>query len=125
MNFVHIVALLAVAQFFVFGVLVGRARARYQIAAPAVSGNAQFERVFRVQMNTLEQLAGFLPCLLIAGQYWSNLIVAAIGVVYLVGRQIYRQNYLVDPNRRHVGFVLTVVPTTVLFVMGLIGAVIG
>jgi glutathione S-transferase len=106
MNYVHIVAILAVLQFFLFGILVGRARKKYGIKAPAISGNEQFERTFRVQMNTLEQLAGFLPALLIAGLYWPNAIVAGIGIVYLLGRFLYRQLYIADPSKRSPGFLL-------------------
>ena len=123
MHYIHIVALLAVLQFFVFGFLVGRARVRYGVKAPAVTGNDQFERTFRVQMNTLEQLVVFMPALLIAGQYWSQAIVAGLGLVWLVGRLIYRHAYLADPAKRHVGFLLTVIPTFVLLVLGLVGAV--
>jgi glutathione S-transferase len=123
MNYVHLVALLAVAQFFAFGILVGRARAKYGVKAPAVSGNEHFERVFRVHMNTLEQLAGFLPALFVAGQYWPNPVVAGIGSVYLVGRLIYRQAYIKEPRTRALGFLLTVVPTGTLFVLGLVGAI--
>lgn len=122
MNPVHLIALLAVAQFFAFGVLVGRARVQYGVKPPAVAGHEMFERALRVQMNTLEQLAIFLPCLLIAGQYWAGTLVAGIGAVYLVGRQIYRQRYVADPASRGVGFLLTVLPTFVLFVLGLWGA---
>ena len=70
MNYVHIVALLAILQFIIFGILVGRARAKYGVKAPAMTGNEQFERVVRVQMNTLEQLVCFLPALLMAAAYW-------------------------------------------------------
>ena len=122
MNYVHIVALLAVAQYFAFGILVGRARAKYRVKAPAVSGHEGFDRAFRVQMNTLEQLAGFLPTLLIAGLYWSNPAVAVIGIIYLVGRFVYRRSYLADPSKRQVGFLLTVTPTFVLFGLALAGA---
>ena len=122
MNPVHLIALLAVAQFFAFGVLVGRARGQYGVKAPAVTGHEMFERALRVQMNTLEQMAVFLPCLLIAGQYWSGALVAGIGAVYLVGRQLYRQRYVADPTRRGLGFLLTVLPSFVLFTLGLIGA---
>ena len=66
MHLVHVVALLAVIQFMVFSFLVGVARDKYGVRAPAISGNDAFERAFRVQMNTLEQLAGFLPALFIA-----------------------------------------------------------
>jgi len=124
MNLVHIVALLAVAQFFQFGILVGRARVRYGVKAPAVTGHEHFERAFRVQMNTLEQLAGFLPSLFIAGQYWPGWLVAGIGAVYLIGRFVYRQAYIADPSKRQAGFVLTVTSTGLLMVLGLAGAVI-
>lgn len=123
MHYIHIVALLALLQFFVFGFLVGRARVRYAVKAPAVTGNAIFERVFRVQMNTLEQLVVFLPALLIAGQYWSQGIVAGLGLVWLIGRLVYRRSYIADPGKRQVGFLLTVIPTFVLMILGLTGAV--
>ena len=125
MHFVNIVALLAVVQYFAFGALVGKARVRYGVKAPAVTGNEHFERAFRVQMNTLEQLAAFLPSLLIAGQYWSGPLVAGIGAVYLLGRVLYRQAYVAEPRKRQLGFILTVLPTAVLMVMGLAGAVLG
>lgn len=124
MNYVHIVAILAVMQFFAFGILVGRARAKYGIDAPATSGHPDFERAFRVQMNTLEQLVGFLPALLIAGQYWSNGMIAAIGGVYLIGRLVYRQQYLNNPASRAPGFLLTVLPTGILLMAALIGAIL-
>ena len=123
MNYVHIVAVLAILQFFIFGILVGRARGQYGIHAPAVSGNEHFDRHFRVQMNTLEQLVGFLPALFIARQYWSNVLVAGIGVIYLIGRLVYRRSYLADPSKRGPGFLMTVIPTFTLLALGLIGAV--
>jgi uncharacterized MAPEG superfamily protein len=125
MQYVYIVALLAVAQYFVFGVLVGKARGQYGVKAPAVTGNEHFERAFRVQMNTLEQLVVFLPSLLIAAQFWSGPLVSGLGAVYLVGRAIYRQAYVADPRRRSLGFILTVLPSIVLMLMGLAGAVLG
>ena len=125
MNLVHLVALVAVGQFFAFGILVGRARVRYGVKPPAVTGHEQFERAFRAQMNTLEQLAGFLPSLFIASQYWPNAVVAGIGAVYLVGRFLYRHMYVIDPQRRQAGFLLTVIPTGVLMILGLVGILTG
>ena len=122
MNYLHIVAILAVVQFFFFGVLVGRARSEFNVKAPAVSGPEGFERAFRVQMNTLEQLVAFLPALFIAGLHWSSGWIAAIGVVYLIGRFIYWRSYVADPAKRGLGFALTVLPTFVLLAAGLIGA---
>lgn len=123
MNYVHIVAVLAILQFFFFGILVGRARAKHGIKAPSVTGNEQFERAFRIQMNTLEQLVGFLPALLLADLYWSSEIVAGIGTIYLIGRFVYRQSYLADPTKRGLGFLLTVAPTFTLLAAVAVGAI--
>ena len=123
MSYVHIVALLAVVQFIIFGMLVGQARGKYGIAAPAMTGNEHFERAVRVQMNTLEQLICFLPALLLAAVYWPALYVAATGLVYLVGRTLYRQAYVTDPGKRGLGFLLTFLPTTLLTLAALVGAV--
>ncbi len=122
MNYVHIVAVLAVLQFFAFGMLVGRARAKYGIRAPATSGHELFERAFRIHANTLEQLVGFLPVLLMASVYWPNAAVAGIGAIYLVGRMLYWRTYLADPGKRALGFILTVIPTFVLAVAVVVGA---
>lgn len=123
MNYVHIVAILAVLQFFLFGFLVGCARDTYGIKAPATSGHELFERAFRVHMNTLEQMMGFLPALLIASLYWPNAIIAGIGVVYLMGRFLYRYQYLANPATRSAGFLLTVIPTFILSVAAMWGAI--
>ena len=123
MNYVYIVALLAVIQMIVFGILVGAARGKYGVAAPAMTGNEHFERAVRVHMNTLEQLICFLPALLIAAVYWPPVYVAAVGAVYLVGRVLYRQAYVTDPAKRGLGFLLTFMPTTLLVLAGLVGAV--
>ena len=124
MTYIHIIATLAVVQYFMFGILVGRARAKYGVKAPAISGNESFERAFRVQMNTLEQLAGFLPAMFIAAQYWPAKAVAAVGVVYLLGRFVYWRSYLNDPTKRQLGFLITVVPTFILLGASLVGAVL-
>ena len=122
MNYVHIVALLAIFQFIYFSILVGQARGKYGIKAPAMTGNEHFERAARVQMNTLEQLVCFLPALLIAAVYWPPVYVAAVGVVYLVGRAIYQRAYAADPAKRGLGFMLTFMPTVLLALAGLVGA---
>lgn len=122
MNYVYIVVLLALVQFVFFSMLVGQARGKYGIAAPAMTGNEHFERAVRVQMNTLEQLVCFVPASLIAAVYWPPAYVASAGVVYLVGRTIYRQAYVNNPARRGLGFLLTFLPTTLLILAGLVGA---
>jgi len=123
MPYVQIVTALAVLQFVVFGFRVGGARERYGVKAPAITGNETFERLFRIQMNTLEQLIVFLPGLYLFARYFSPYVAAALGVVYLLGRELYAFTYVRDPAKRSVGFGLTFLPIVILVVGGLIGAV--
>jgi glutathione S-transferase len=123
MAYVHIVTALALLQFILFGFKVGQARGRYGVKAPAVTGNEIFERHFRVQQNTLELLIVLVPGLYLFGRYWSPVVAAVLGAIYLIGRQIYAATYVKDPAKRSVGFGLTILPTLVLVVGGLSGAV--
>jgi glutathione S-transferase len=125
MIWVQLITLLAVLQFFAFGGLVARARARYGVKAPATTGHEVFERYYRVQMNTLETLVLFLPSLWIAAQYWSPQWMAAVGAVYLVGRMVYQRGYVAEPRQRHLGYMISITPTLLLFVAGLVGVVKG
>jgi glutathione S-transferase len=123
MFWVDIVTLLAVLQLVLFGVLVGRARGRYGIAAPATTGHPIFERYYRVQMNTLEVLVVFLPGLWLSAKYWPPAYAAALGLVYLVGRFIYLNAYVNEPKKRGLGFSLTMLPALVLVLAALVGAI--
>ena len=123
MAYVDIVTALALLQFMVFGFKVAKARGRYGVAAPAIAGNETFERYFRVQQNTLEQLIVFLPALYVFSHYYSPLVAAALGVIYLIGREMYAMAYVKDPKKRELGFLLTVLPTAILIFGGLFGAI--
>jgi uncharacterized membrane protein YecN with MAPEG domain len=123
MAYVNIVTVLAVLQFIAFGFLVGGARTRYGVKAPAISGNALFERYFRVQMNTLEQLVALIPGLYLYSHYFNPLVAAGLGVVYLVGRVLYAMSYVTDPAKRGPGFGLTFLPIVILLTGSLIGAI--
>jgi hypothetical protein len=123
MPYVDIVTALAVLQFLWFGLRVGNAREKYGIKAPAVTGNDVFERLFRVQQNTLEQLIMFVPGLYLFSHYFNPLYAAALGVPYLVGRMIYATAYVRDPKSRGMGFVTGALPTLVLIAGGLVGAI--
>lgn len=123
MPFVHIVIVLALIEFFYFAFAVAQARGRYKIAAPATTGNEVFERYFRVQMNTLEQLVIFIPSILIFAVYWSPYVAATLGAVFVIGRLLYFLTYVKDPRKREAGFILTVTPTMILAVGAVIGAV--
>ena len=119
MNYVHLVAVVAMIQFFYFGIMVGRARVKYGVDAPATSGHEMFDRAFRIQMNTLELMVCFLPALLLADVYWPGTVIAAIGAVYIVGRFLYARSYNNEPSTRALGFLLSVLPTFTL--MGAVG----
>ncbi len=123
MPYVELVAILAVFQFIAFGTLAGMARAKSGLKAPKMTGDEGFERMYRVQMNTLETIAAFLPALFIAARYWPAYVVAGLGAIYLIGRMFYWRGYITDPKKRSLGFMLSMVPTIILNVMALIGVV--
>jgi glutathione S-transferase len=123
MPYVAIVTVVALLQFFWFGWQVGVARGKYNIAAPAVSGNEMFERVFRVHMNTLEQLVVFLPSLWIFASFISPLWAAVLGAIYIVGRALYARTYVKDPKSRSPGFAMSALPMLALMLGILIWAV--
>jgi hypothetical protein len=124
MAYLDIVTALAVLQFVVFGFKVAMARERYGVKAPAIAGNEIFERHFRVQQNTLEQLLVFLPGLYLFSRYFNPIWGAVIGVVYLAGREIYSSSYVKNPASRSLGFALSMLPAMLLVAGGLIGAVL-
>ena len=122
MAYVQIVLALALLQFMYFGIAVGRARGVYKCPAPATTGNEMFERYFRVQMNTLEQLVVFIPAIFLFAMKVDPRWAAGLGAVYLVGRVLYFTSYVRDPAKRGPGFGLTAIPNLALVVGGLIGA---
>lgn len=125
MSWVVLVSVLALLQFAAFGALVGRARGQFGVSAPATTGHPIFERYYRVQYNTLEQIVVFVPALFLSAAYgfgedWMS---AALGVVYLLGRQIYLYSYVREPKSRGLGFVMTVLPGAILLLNAAAGAV--
>jgi glutathione S-transferase len=130
---VALVTLLSLALFFWMGADVARARARFGVPAPAVSGHPEFERYFRVQANTLEGIVLFLPCLwlfalTIDGLRGSDLgdkIGAALGLVWIIGRVIYMRSYVRDPASRGLGFGVQALASMLLLIGSLVAIVWG
>ena len=122
MDGVALVMGLGVLEYFWFAVQTGRARVRHNIQAPATTGHPEFERYFRIQYNTLEQLAIFIPALFLFASYISPPWAAAIGAFFLIGRLIYYRNYLKNPDSRAPGVIMTFLANGVLLLGGLGGA---
>lgn len=101
-----LVTLLTVLLQFATMFAVGRAREKYAIKAPAISGHPAFERAYRVQMNTLEATVMFLPALWLAARYGHPLWAGVAGLVWLAGRSWYMLAYLQDAGKRGPGFML-------------------
>jgi glutathione S-transferase len=116
-----LVTSLTLLVYLVLTINVGRARAKYKVPVPQMSGDANFERVLRVQQNTLEQLIFFLPSLWLFSFYVSPLWGAIIGAVWLVGRIVYAWGYYQAAEKRTLGFGISSLSGMVL----LVGAIIG
>lgn len=123
MEWIVLVTLLVAIEYFFFAIMVGKSRTETGIGAPKTMGNEKFERVFRVQQNTLEQLIIFFPALWIFGYYVSPTIGAALGLVFLAGRILYARGYVRDPDKRAPGFIIGSLATLALIVGGLVGVI--
>jgi len=124
MALVAAVISLALIEFIVFSLLVGRARMRCNVKAPAITGHPVFERYFRVQQNTLEQLIVFVPSVWFFGTYVSAIWAAGLGVVFIIGRALYLRGYVADPAKRSAGFGLSFLPNVILLIGALVGAIL-
>jgi glutathione S-transferase len=122
MPLVHVILAAALLEFFFFALAVARARATYNVPAPATTGHEAFERYFRVQMNTLEQLVIFVPGLLLFAVYVNPWVAAALGALFIIGRALYFRGYVRAAEGRHTGFLLSVIPNMTLLVGGGLGA---
>jgi len=116
-----LVTLLAVAFYFFTSVHVARARSAYGVKAPAMFGQPDFERAFRVQMNTLEWMPIFLPSLWLFAIYIGDAIAAGIGVVWIVGRILYFIGYSKAAEKRSAGFTVQALASMALWA-GALGA---
>jgi glutathione S-transferase len=113
-QYTAIISLLALLVYVWTGFRVGQARGKYQVTAPAVTGAPEFERAYRVQMNTLEWLPVFLVSLWLFSLYWSPKVGAAIGAIWIVARIGYALVYVRDPAKRGPWFGLQALSTGVL-----------
>ena len=124
MEYPTLVVLLALLQYIWFSMRVGMARGKYDIEGPACVGDETFERIFRVQMNTLEQLIVFVPAIYAFAHFTSSRWAAGLGAVFIIGRFLYSAEYVKEPKTRTLGFILTFFPNVALLIGALIGVVL-
>jgi glutathione S-transferase len=118
-----VVTILALILYFFMSLRVGQARSKYNVPAPAMSGDPDFERVFRVQANTLEWLPIFFASLWLFSFYWSDAVAAGLGVVWIVGRFLYMTGYSRAASARSTGFAIQGLATAVLL-FGALGKIV-
>ncbi len=123
MELVYLTILLALVEYTIFAALVGRARAKYGIQAPAMTGHPDFERTNRVHMNTLESLATFIPTVLLFGLYVDARWAAGLGLLFVIGRAVYAVGYLKAADKRGLGAGITGLANIALLAGSLFGVI--
>ena len=120
-----VVTILVLLLYFYMGTVVGRMRGKHDIAAPAITGHPEFERAFRVHANTLEQLVLFLPLLWLATLLFQGVawLPALFGLIFLIGRALYLQRYMREPQSRGPGVLIGMIGVLGLLVLTIIGIV--
>jgi glutathione S-transferase len=118
-----IVSILALLVYFAMSLRVARARGKSNIQPPAMTGDPTLERAVRVHINTLEWLPLFLTGLWLFAIYWSEMVAAGLGLVWIIGRLIYSAGYMADPDKRSTGFLIQFLAGGVLL-LGALGKIV-
>ena len=121
MELVYVTILLALLEYLVMAGLVGRARAKHGIMAPAMTGHPDFERANRVHVNTLEGLIVFIPAVVLFALYVSATWAAALGAAFVVGRALYAFGYYRAAEKRGPGAAISGLVNGALVIGGLVG----
>jgi len=122
-HFTALVTCLAIAFYLFTSIQVSKARVAFGIKVPAISGNPDFERVFRVQMSTLEWMPIFLPSLWLFAIYISDAVAAVLGMVWIAGRILYMTGYSQAARKRGRGFGIQA-GAAILLWLGALGAIV-
>ena len=118
-----IVTVLAVVFYFFIATRVGVARQKFGVKLPAIAGHPDFERVFRVHMNTLEWMPIFLPLLWLCAIFFSDGVAALLGLVWIAGRVLYFTGYTKAVEKRRSGFFIQAM-ACVLLLLGVIAGIV-
>ena len=121
MKYSAVIILIALFQYLFFIGRVGLARGKYGVDAPSTTGDEAFERLFRVQQNTMEQLLIFIPAMIAFSMYVSARWALLPGLLFIVGRQLYSMEYIKNPASRTPGMALSLLSNAALLLGALIG----
>ena len=105
------------------GIRVSQARAKFDVKAPATAGHPDFDRVFRVQQNTLESLILYLPSLYLFATYVHPYIAATLGLLWIIGRYVYMEGYIEAADKRSAGFGIQALASIALLLGSLAGVI--
>ena len=122
-SWVALVTLLSLLTYFWMSLRVPVARAKCGIQAPAMTGDPLLERTIRAHYNTLEWLPIYLVSLWLFAIYWNDMVAAALGVVWIIGRIAYALGYAADAARRGPGFLIKSLAVAVLL-FGALGRIV-
>lgn len=123
LNYTAIVTLLAALFYLYTGAAVAKARAKYGVKAPATAGHPDFERLFRIQMNTLEWMPVFLPSLWLFAAYVNDIAAAVVGLLWIFGRILYFRGYAAAAEKRGRGFGIQAIAAGILLVGAFCGII--
>jgi glutathione S-transferase len=115
-----------VAALFVYGwisINVGRARAQFGVPAPQSGGHPEFDKRYRVQVNTVEQSVLLIPGVLLGTPVLGDLFAGTLVAIWTVGRILFALAYYKDPAKRGPGFAMTFIPGLMLVIAAAKGAV--
>lgn len=123
MAWVYLTIVLALLEYMGMGALVGRARGKYGVKAPATTGHPDFDRVYRVHINTLENLIVFVPAVVLFALYVSATWAAVLGALFVLARAVYALGYMSAAERRAPGALLSGLVIAVLLLGSAVGLV--
>jgi glutathione S-transferase len=118
-----LITLLDMVLYLLTVIRVGKARGQYKVDAPSTAGPDKFQRIFRIQQNTLEQLAFHLPILWIAAFAMSDVFAASFGAIWLFARILYAVRYYAKASRRSKGFIISMLANFILLIGALAGTI--
>uniref|UniRef100_A0A8C0CB94 Microsomal glutathione S-transferase 2 n=1 Tax=Balaenoptera musculus TaxID=9771 RepID=A0A8C0CB94_BALMU len=105
-------SVLSACQQSYFALQVGKARSKYKVTPPAVSGSPEFERIFRAQQNCVEFYPIFMITLWMAGWYFNQVHQTSLVYIYV------RPSISGDTQKLITGFRLSLGLLALLTVLG-------